>query len=236
MNNDLMFSSADNEWTTPDKEYAEWDAEFHYTLDPCCTKETAKTRKFFTEKENGLLQSWAGEEVFMNPPYATPEKTCKKNCKKKKCVERGYHIHYDIPGQSDWVRKAYIESLFCRVSALIPARTDTKNLWHKYVWDNRTHTPLVGVQIRFIEGRLTFGNELYWNWLWEQKTIHGKKNKLYHQYGKKNPAPFPSVLVVFDRRKRGKLVREMFDDVKSFHAYLETLQYRVSLGRCGCVV
>ena len=42
-----------------------------FTLDPCAAPENRLgIEKFFTEKENGLRQSWRGEIVYMNPPYS----------------------------------------------------------------------------------------------------------------------------------------------------------------------
>ena len=65
----------------------------------------------------------------------------------------------------DWVRKAYIEG--CKpnttVVMLIPARTDT-TYFHKYIYHK--------AEIRFIKGRLKFGNS-------------------------KNSAPFPSMVVIY---------------------------------------
>ncbi len=62
-----------------------------------------------------------------------------------------------------WVKKAFESG---KVVALLPARTDT--LWfHQYIYSPG------GVQIRFIKGRLKFGNC-------------------------KNSAPFPSMIVVFN--------------------------------------
>lgn len=57
-------------WETPDKVFAELNAEFNFTLDPCCETHTAKCRKFYTPKEDGLSQSWIDERVFVNPPYS----------------------------------------------------------------------------------------------------------------------------------------------------------------------
>lgn len=67
---------------------------------------------------------------------------------------------------SDWVKK----SSECRggvVVMLIPARTDTR-YFHQYIYNQ------VGVEIRFIKGRLKFGDS-------------------------KNSAPFPSMIVIFRR-------------------------------------
>lgn len=51
---------------------------------------------------------------------------------------------------SDWIRKAYEESLKgALVVALIPARTDTR-YWHEYVMRAK--------EIRLVKGRLKFGD------------------------------------------------------------------------------
>tara|TARA_R100000388_G_scaffold81685_1_gene60381 strand:+ start:732 stop:1202 length:471 start_codon:yes stop_codon:yes gene_type:complete len=137
---ELMFSSKTNEWATPMSFYNKLASEFNFTLDPCCTPETAKCETFYTEQDDGLAQSWEGHTVFMNPPYGR--------------------------GIKDWIKKAYEESLKpnTKVVALIPSRTDTK-YWHAYCMKAKS--------IRFIKGRLKFGNS-------------------------KNAAPFPSAVVVFD--------------------------------------
>lgn len=63
------YGGAGREWATPPEVIQPLDAEFRFTLDPCCTAETAKAPRFFTEVEDGLTQPWAPERVFMNPPY-----------------------------------------------------------------------------------------------------------------------------------------------------------------------
>lgn len=70
-------------------------------------KKNAKCKKFYTIKDNGLVQDWSGERVFCNPPYGR-----------------------DI---SKWVQKCYEESEHALVIALIPARTDTK-YFHEYIY------------------------------------------------------------------------------------------------------
>lgn len=103
----VMFSSKTVEWTTPQAFYDRLNQEFNFTLDPCCTDETAKCSTYYTEADDGLAQPWAGHSVFMNPPYGRSIK--------------------------DWIRKAYEESRKPNtvVVALIPARTDTR-YWHDY--------------------------------------------------------------------------------------------------------
>lgn len=64
----------------------------------------------------------------------------------------------------DWVKKAYEEyNKGATVVMLIPARTDTK-WFHEFIYTK--------AEIRFIKGRLKFGNS-------------------------KNSAPFPSMVVIF---------------------------------------
>jgi len=65
----VMTSSNDLTWATPQVWFDSLDLEFDFTLDPCCVHETAKCTRHFTPAENGLVQSWAEETVFMNPPY-----------------------------------------------------------------------------------------------------------------------------------------------------------------------
>lgn len=106
--NSVHFSSKTNEWTTPQDLFEKLNNIFHFTLDPCCTRETAKCSRYFTIDDDGLSKSWHREIVFMNPPYG------------------------DEIGR--WMRKAYRESQWTPtpVVCLIPARTDTE-FWHGQV-------------------------------------------------------------------------------------------------------
>jgi len=141
MLNKSLFSSKTNEWSTPQKFFDELNKEFNFTLDPCATKENAKCKKFYTEKDNGLIQDWSRERIFCNPPYGS-------------CLK-------------DWVKKCYeIAQDETLVVLLIPARTDTK-YFHQYIYKQKN------VEIRFIKGRLKFGDS-------------------------KNSAPFPSMLVIYN--------------------------------------
>jgi phage N-6-adenine-methyltransferase len=106
MNIKAMLSSEDMTWGTPQSFFNELDKEFHFTLDPCATSETAKCKEFYTKEDDGLIQDWGGQRVFCNPPYG-------KEIGKwvKKCSESGAEI----------------------VVMLIPARTDTK-YFHEYIY------------------------------------------------------------------------------------------------------
>lgn len=76
---------------------------------------------------------------------------------------------------------------------LIPARTDTI-LFHEQIV-RAEHNNIL--RIEFLKGRLTFGSDKYWEWVWEQEFLNGKRNSLYQKFGKRNAAPFPSMLLKF---------------------------------------
>ena len=106
--NKVHFSMESNEWTTPQDLYDKLNKEFNFTLDPCCTKESAKCDKYYTKEDDGLSKDWSKDIVFMNPPYGR-----------------------EIP---KWIEKAYKESLKgATVVCLIPSRTDTR-YWHDYIF------------------------------------------------------------------------------------------------------
>lgn len=77
--NGLRYGPADNDVrTTPDGLFAQLDAEFHFTLDVAASLENAKCPKYFTEADNGLVQIWAPERCWMNPPYSEIEPWTRK--------------------------------------------------------------------------------------------------------------------------------------------------------------
>lgn len=180
MDNNLMFSSAYQAWAT------RWET-FHsiqeqlgrsYNLDPCSNVETAKCDNFITEEDdlfkysfNELRSKVGGVPIQM---FVNPE----YGRKQYKFVE---YMCFNLGNPS----------VICDV--LIPSRTDTK-LFHDLIIPFAT-------TIRFIKGRITFGSDSYWEWVWEQEFINGKKNSLYKKYGKMNAAPFPSMIVSFGEDK-----------------------------------
>jgi len=113
---DVMTSSKDMTWATPKEWFSYLDLEFDFTLDPCCNHETAKCSKHYTPEEDGLVQSWADERVFMNPPYG------------REIVA--------------WMKKAYIEARDngALVVCFVPARVDTE-WWHRYAIKGEVRFP-----------------------------------------------------------------------------------------------
>ena len=123
----VHYTSKSDEWATPQELFDKLAARYGpFTLDPCATQSNAKCEKFYTVDDDGLVQSWAGERVFMNPPYGR------------------------VIGK--WIEKAYRESLNgAMVVCLIPARTDT-TYWHDYVMKADEIVLLRG-RVRFVGGK-----------------------------------------------------------------------------------
>lgn len=110
MNNNLMFSSTTDMWSTPQATFDKYNSIHNFGLDVCATPENAKCFNYFTEQQDGLSKDWvsnsSGMTCWMNPPY-------------------GREI-------GAWMKKAYESSLAgAKVVCLVPARTDTK-WWHDY--------------------------------------------------------------------------------------------------------
>lgn len=144
MNTAVMFSSASDEWATPQAFYDELDLEFRFQWDASATAQTAKCGGYAyfgpdhsTEMyRDALTQPWREyryeqiERVFCNPPYSRV---------------------------AAFIAKAASEAKHgATVVCLVPSRTDTK-WWHQYVWDDVRNQPRPGVEVRFIKGRLRFG-------------------------------------------------------------------------------
>ena len=103
------FDSMTVERATPQYLFDQLDREFHFTLDPCATKENAKCSKFFTKEQDGLKQDWGNDVVYVNPPYGR-----------------------DVP---KWIQKGIDSDT--TVVYLIPARTNTR--WFHNLVINQAH-------------------------------------------------------------------------------------------------
>lgn len=68
LNTDVMFSSKTDNWATPQEFFDELNREFHFDLDPAADENNHKCDKYFTVKENGLLQSWGGIFCILQSP------------------------------------------------------------------------------------------------------------------------------------------------------------------------
>lgn len=102
----VHFSSASEDWATPQDFFDYLNLQFGFTLDVCASAENAKCNRFFTEADDGLAQDWGDAVCWMNPPYG-------------RTIGR-------------WMKKAHESSLKgATVVCLVPARTDTA-WWHDY--------------------------------------------------------------------------------------------------------
>ena len=125
----VMFSSASEEWETPDRLFDDLHHEFGFTRDVCATARNRKRPKYWTKVDNALSKRWRGV-LWCNPPYG-----------------RGIGL---------WVRKAATAAAgSATVVMLLPARTDTR-WFHDWIWSTGAACPLKGVEVRFIRGRLKF--------------------------------------------------------------------------------
>lgn len=146
MNTAVMFGKATDEWATPHDLFRALDLEFHFGLDAAATAENTTCSRWLSD---ALDVDWAGiawgHPIWLNPPYS-------------RCRE--------------FIAKAAQEARRgATVVCLVPSRTDTR-WWHEHVWDAENNRCRPGVEIRFIKGRLKFGNS-------------------------ENSAPFPSVVIIF---------------------------------------
>ncbi len=103
--------SQTDDWATPQALFDQLDEIHNFTLDVAASSSNHKTAKWFGLDHNnpalrdGLTMSWAGENVWCNPPYGRVIK--------------------------EWVKKAHQESQHASIVMLLPARTDTQ-WFHDY--------------------------------------------------------------------------------------------------------
>lgn len=143
MFNKVMFSSKSDNWSTPQKLFDQLNSEFKFTLDPCADEFNCKCEKYYTLEMDGLSMPWESDERIFINPPYGRVL--------KKWVEKAYFVNKEQGNL---------------IVMLIPSRTDTA-WFHDYIYNNPK------VEIRFIKGRLYFGDA-------------------------QSPAPFPSMIVIFN--------------------------------------
>lgn len=114
---------------TRDEYFQPWREQFGFTLDVAASAENTKCEKFFTREQDGLVQSWAGESVWCNPPYS------------------------DV---GSWVAKAWGEYRSTNgIVMLLPANRTEQKWWQQDVepWRDRDGSPLL---VKFLPGRMRF--------------------------------------------------------------------------------
>lgn len=125
----VIFSHKTDSWATPEWLFKKLDKSYKFTLDPAADHFNRKCAKYFTLDEDGLKQDWAGETVFINPPYSK--------------------IY-------DWVKKAAEQVLLNDITVVmcLPARTDTK-WFHEYCLDGSVVNQITFIKgrLKFGEGK-----------------------------------------------------------------------------------
>lgn len=119
-------------------------------LDPASCEvanQVVKAGRFFSLSDDGLKQVWSGN-VWLNHPFGKHEKACGKNCKKKTCKTRGYHLAVDFPGNAAWITKLVSEYESGNLDqALNIVFCNTSEIWFR---------PLLQYPQCFIHGRTQF--------------------------------------------------------------------------------
>lgn len=99
----VHYSSATDEWATPQSFFDGLASEFAFTTDVCALPSSAKCEHYYSPEDDGLAQEWQGT-CWMNPPYGD--------------------------AISAWTRKAHLSAQAgATVVALLPARVDTGWWW-----------------------------------------------------------------------------------------------------------
>lgn len=114
---------------TPPEWFAELHARFRFTLDAAAAAHNTKLPRYFDYEKNGLAQSWAGERVWVNPPFSNLQA---------------------------WVAKASGEAASTPlIVMLLPANRTEQVWWHAYIEPFRDR-PRSGLRVEFVRGRKRF--------------------------------------------------------------------------------
>jgi phage N-6-adenine-methyltransferase len=121
----------DDRTTHPD-DFAIWHERFRFTIDAAASAANARLPRFWTQDDDALNQSWAGERVWCNPPYSKID---------------------------DWVCKASAEwenhFLGDLIVMLLPANRTEQLWWQEHVEPYRD-LPRGDLRVEFLKGRLRF--------------------------------------------------------------------------------
>lgn len=132
MNAPVFFENAGDDRGTPQKFFADLDAEFHFDIDAAADEHNHKCELYYGKggiEFDALEADWAGMVVFLNPPYSSAGAFI---AKAREEADKG-----------------------ATVVMLLPVRSDTR-YWHQYLWDKTTNDWRPGVKCRFLSGRLQF--------------------------------------------------------------------------------
>lgn len=158
-----------NNYETPLPEFEKWAKIYHFTVDAAASHDNALLRphrdgceweayhpeyffpgaycprcnwwigKYYTEEDDALKQSFAGERVWCNPPYRQPGSSL-------------YH----------WVEKAFTSSRDEGAFWLMLLPPSTETAWyHDFCWDEELHRPRHRAEIFTPQGRIEFRDPVH---------------------------------------------------------------------------
>ncbi len=64
MINQGLFTSATDEWATPQDFFDALNDEFHFTLDVCANEQNHKCERYFSKADDGLKMDWGGGRLY----------------------------------------------------------------------------------------------------------------------------------------------------------------------------
>lgn len=115
------------------------DARFGFTIDVAASPANTKCARYYTREDNGLVQSWALERVWCNPPFSA---------------------------LAEWTRKAREEMAAeippQLVVMLAPANRTEQPWWQEHIEPYRDRSHTAALRTEFLPGRYRFispGNE-----------------------------------------------------------------------------
>jgi phage N-6-adenine-methyltransferase len=118
---------------TPPEVFGPLHERFAFTIDVAASPHNAKCPRYFTEADDGLAQSWAGERAWCNPPFSFP----------------------NIPA---WAAKAWQEwknAGPALIVMLVPANRTEQQWWQELVEPYRD-LPGSDLHVEFLPGRMRF--------------------------------------------------------------------------------
>jgi phage N-6-adenine-methyltransferase len=120
---------------TPPEVFGPLHERFRFTVDAAASPANAKLPRFWTEADDGLAQSWAGERVWCNPPYSHPNL--------QQWVSKAWR-DFGIPDAAPEL-----------VVMLVPANRTEQRWWQECVEPYRD-LPGSGLRVEFLPGRIRF--------------------------------------------------------------------------------
>lgn len=141
-------------WPTPSWLFDPLHARHRFDLDAAASPGNAKCARYFTEKQNALLQLWKARCFWNNPPYGVEPSTGVWVAYARRQVEMGTAkrgcLLIPVKAETAW----YSELVWgeCRVVASRHVRQgDFAGRWY------RLREPLWDVEVLELRGRVSFG-------------------------------------------------------------------------------